>query len=136
MKTEVIKQIPANYSKESIKDVVTILILGDNKGLGMIDTTIIHLDGTVDEKLQQYKEATGKDWLGTPAQTISEVTYDEPAVCLDMGKALIENIRSKEDQEVQDKIDALAEDAREFLKQNEQAKKAWVTKKEVEALTA
>lgn len=49
----------------SIADVFCICALINTRGMGMVDTKIVNLSGTVEEKRRQYKEAFGTEWPGT-----------------------------------------------------------------------
>ena len=54
----------------SIADVWCICQVIGGRGMGMVDTNIVHLKGTVEEKRAQYKAAFGVEWPGTePAPT-------------------------------------------------------------------
>jgi hypothetical protein len=127
MKRKITRIIPADHSPESIRNVTTIVINSEKNGFS-IDATIVHLEGTVEEKLQQYKEATGKDWTGYSERVFSEMDHGEPT-SLNLGQQPLMLLKSKEDQEVQDKIDALVVQAKQWLRENKiaQQKKKLLT---------
>jgi len=116
MKKTITKRFPADHSPESIKDVTTILLVGENKGLSMVDTTIIHLEGTVEEKLEQYKKVTGKDWSGFDERVCSIIDRGQ-STSLNLGQNAPAKRKLSVDQRAQDKVDALTKEAHEFLKQ-------------------
>ena len=129
-----INVIPADHSPESIRNVMSIVFIDKKKGLGShSQTTHLSLQGTVEERLAQYKAHTGEDWQGFDEETFT--TYEEKKpVSLNLGQATSNRIIPVADVEVQEKIDAMAQEARDWLEENEAAKKRWVAKKEVETL--
>lgn len=126
-------RIPADHSPETIKDVFTIVMTLAKKGTGHVDTRIVHLDGTIEEKLQQFKDATGNDWNGFEEQVFGVQNNIEP-ISLNLGN-VTPTLIMKPDKETQDKIDALTAQAQRWIEESQTAKSRWVTPKEVEALT-
>jgi hypothetical protein len=128
------KIIPADRTLESIKNVVGIMIIGDNTGMGFCKTTSISLKGTIEEKLQQYKEAVGKDWVGFDEQTFTiDEKVPEP-VSLNLGQTVPKASINKTDLKAQSDIDALTKQANVWLEEDKKAKKNRATQKEVEPL--
>jgi len=130
-----VKTIPANYSPESIGNVASIVFVVEDSGMGHIITDSISLEGTVEEKLAQYKAHTGKDWKGLDKQTLIIHEKVKESVSLGLGQTTPTRILLPIDIKVQENIDALTEKARLSIVENEEAKKQWVAQKEVEALT-
>ena len=126
--------LPADRSPQSIKNVVSVLIFTNKKkSVGIhSETKIIHLEGTVEEKLQIFKDETGTDWDGFDEETIT-IPEEHKSVSLNIGKES-PPMKSKVCIAVQKKIDAITEQARQWLKEDKEAKSNRVTQKEVEAL--
>lgn len=122
-----VRQIPEDRSPESIKDVVSILVLIKEEGFGLTRTECYLLDGTVEEKLQQYKDATGTEWNGLAAQTITEPDDTKP-ISLNLGQQKPDTSVCKHTQEAQEKIDALVVEARALLALNDKEKQKRATK--------
>ena len=122
MKKQITK-LPANESPDSIKNVVSIVRVIGNRGLGFADVESHSLDGTVEEKLKQYKEITGKDWSGYGERTFSVVEKVEP-VTLALGTKPPDLLpcNQKATDDANAKIAALVEQAEVWLAENEEAK--------------
>jgi hypothetical protein len=125
-------RIPADHSPETIADVFSIVVSTTDKGTGHIHNKIVHLEGTVEEKLQQYKDATGKDWNGFDEQVFTAHDDTKP-VSLNLGNAA-PKLLARPDPETQAKIDALTAQAEKWIEESREAKRTWVTPKEVETL--
>lgn len=116
--------IQADHTPESIANVISILIFDGNPGLGFVKCRNVQLTGPVKEKLQQYKEATGKDWTGFDEQVcVTPDVVQKETVSLNLGKSVTVKKLSPCDEEVQRGIDALAAQAKRYLAENEIAKK-------------
>ena len=87
----------------------------------------------MEEKLAQYKAHTGEDWQGFDKETFITFEEDIPA-SLNLGQMTPNRIIPAADIEVQEKIDALTQQARVWLEEDKEAKERWVAKKEVETL--
>lgn len=125
--------IPADHSPESIKNVVSIVLIDNNRGLGFVDVRSISLDGTVEEKLKQYKEATGKDWSGRPEQVFSVKEESDEPTTLGLGQKKPYRHVNPVTEEAQKKIDALAKLATRYL---EEAKREKIEVQKQKLLTA
>ena len=134
MKKKIVRISPANHSPETIKDVLSIVLVEKKKDFGSVDVVIVHLKGTIEEKLQQYKDATGVDWNGFNEQVFTEIDQTE-TICLNLGPKPLERILSKADIKAQRAIDALTAEAKLLHIENETVKQKWVAPKEVETLT-
>ena len=119
---------PANNSPDSIEDVFSVVLVNSSLNDGRVDTRICHLEGTVEEKLQQYKDFTGEDWKGFDEQVFSTPINPEPTY-LNLGKVNYERTPHPADVEVQEKIDALTALAARHLRDNKiaQQKKKLLT---------
>jgi hypothetical protein len=115
MKKKNVVRIPADNSAESIANVAVVVLLGEKLGMGFCETTIISLDGTIEEKLQQYQDATGKEWSGRNERVFTTWEYVEEE-SLNLGKQP-HTITNKITKEAQNKIDALTEEARRTLQE-------------------
>ena len=118
--------IPADPSPESIKNVFSVSRVS-GAGWSGAETEVCRLSGTVEEKLAQYREFFGKEWAGT---TESRFTIHEEVEISTAGpifKAPHSDLIQKHpmDVEVQEKIDALTEEASRYLDENEVAKANW-----------
>ena len=112
--------VPANNDPATIADVFSIVVTTTNKETGQVHNRIVHLNGNIADKLQQYKDATGKDWDGFGEQVFG--IYEEVAdVSLDLNTKL-ERIISVPDKETQEEIDRLTEKAECYLNENETTK--------------
>lgn len=112
--------VPANHDPATIADVFSIVVSTTDKETGRVHNEIVHLDGTVKEKLQQYQEATGKAWNGHEEQVFG--VYKEVAdVSLDLN-AKLERILSDTDKEIQTTIDNLTKKAERLIQENETVK--------------
>lgn len=115
--------LPENRSPESIADVVSVLVIHDDRGMGFVDTEHISLSGTVKQKLKQYKEATGRDWPGTSEAVIRKRKKVEMA-SINLGKSTHEvRVVHPETAAAQKKIDALTKRADKYLEQDREYKK-------------
>lgn len=123
--------VPANRSPETIMNLVSLVLVTKNSGMGYISIEHISIEGTLEERLAQYKAATGKEWNGHGEQVFSEPIETEP-VSLNLGQKKFEPVKSKADIEVQEKIDALAAKAHRWVLEAraEKHKKKLITKRE------
>jgi len=123
------KVIPANTSRESIAGVVLVVEIVDNKGKGHISTRITTLKGSVEEKLRQYREATGGEWSGFGEKVITryEKLENKPgAINTSPPIALPPHTRK-----AQAEIDELVARARRFLQEDKDTQRE---KKEIQSI--
>jgi len=134
MKIKDIKIVSEDLSPESIKNITGIVIVDKHQGLGATKTISFSLEGTVKEKLMQYKEKTGNDWPGRSEQTYT--TFEKHvSKSLNIGKEPLKLEVCENDKEAQGAIDDLVICAKVWLKEDKEIKNERVTKKEVEALS-
>jgi len=123
MREKIIEVIPADSRPESIEQLSSILEIDRNKGLSIAGTKKYNFDGTVEEKLQQYREYFGKEWPGFPENTITKVIIpDMETIGLGQQSKEDETLTKKIRRAAQKKIDKLVEEARDILKWNEKEK--------------
>jgi hypothetical protein len=108
---------------KSIASVISILVVDGNPGLGFVNCRNVILTGSVKEKLQQYKQATGKEWRGSDEQVCNTPDVSRESISLNLGKQTLAKKLLPCDEEVQRGIDALAAQAKRYLAENEVAKK-------------
>lgn len=115
--------IKADYSANSIASVVSILIVDNNPGMGLVNSHNVMLTGTVQEKLEQYKKATGKDWPGCPEQVYITPDPQCQTFSLNLGRQTTAKKLLPCDDAVQHELDLLSAQAKRYLAENEIAKK-------------
>ncbi len=129
MRKKVVRVVPADPRPESIANLLTVVEIVGNRGMGHADVKTYHFEGTVEEKLQQYREYFGKEWPGTSEQTFTSYEEREP-VSLNLGQKDNLELRGKRiSREAQEKVDALVEEARATLRWSEEMKKTWPERK-------
>ncbi len=126
--------IPANKSADSIKNVIGVLFITSDHGLGAIDTEHLMLIGSVEEKLAQYKAHTGKDWEGFEERAVSELIVPEN-VSLGLGQPKPDTREVSEETRIaQDKIDILTRLAKAYSQEDkirQQRKKILETRERI-----
>lgn len=127
----IIEKIPADRRPESIADVVSIVLVDELKGAGHISTYVIHFEGTVVEKLAQYKAATGRDWRGTSESVISTTEQSGEVISLNLGREEWKPVQNPVTAEFQKKFDALSHEARCYLAENEKEKERRAAEKKL-----
>ena len=125
--------IPARLEPDSIRNVVSVVVILGNRGLGFADIESFSLDGTVEEKLSQYKEATGKDWAGMPEQTYTVAEEQSEPVSLGLCQKKPYQHINPATAKAQEKINALVKLASEYL---EEAKREKIEKQKNKIRTA
>ena len=125
--------VPSNRDPATIAEVFSIVVSDKDKETGQVHNRIVHLEGTVAEKLQQYKDATGNDWNGFDEQVFG--VYEEVAdVSLGLNTKL-ERIISGPDKKTQAEIDKITEQAERWLNENETIKTRLALVKKLAAKT-
>lgn len=130
-----IKVIPADSRPETIKNIVSVLLILEDTSMGGMRTEHIDLSGSVKDKLRQYKEATGKDWVGLDGAVIT--TYaDAPERGAAIQAEIAPLAKNPFTEKAQKKIDALTREAQKYLAENKEAKKKAQVRETSEAPTA
>lgn len=132
MSDKIVRIVPEDRRPETIANVVCVMrIVGGN--FSGAHTDVLRLEGTVEEKLQQYRDWAGKEWNGFGEQRFTEFKKKKESGGLNLGKKKEYEppygIRIS--REAQDKIDALVEEARETLRWNEEMKETWPERKKL-----
>lgn len=116
------KVIQADHSPESIADVSSIVIVEENHGLGHLNCKSFQLNGSIKQKLNQYKEITGKEWFGFDEQVVSTPIYSVKIESLNLGQLPKRSV-CKATRDAQIKIDMLTAKAKRWFNENDVAKK-------------
>lgn len=121
--TKTIIKVPAD---KSIKDVVCVVVVGGTQsGAGHFSTRVVHLTGTEKEKLNQYKEAFGVDWVGTPETFYTVDEQQEPTVSIELGKNKC--LKNKATRDLEESMRKLLQEAKKYLAENEALKEKRAT---------
>lgn len=121
-----ITTVPADPRPESIANVLFIVEIVGNAGVGHVEIKNHVFHGTVQEKLQRYREIFGKEWPGAAEKKFTHYTTRK-TVSLNLGK------QKKQTTNAQLKINALVELAKKWLKENTELKERRATQKTSEA---
>ena len=68
--------VPADTSRESIMKLVCISNV-TGRGWSGARTEVVRFSGTLEERLQQYRDAFGKEWPGFSEQTYTTIIEDK-----------------------------------------------------------
>jgi len=130
MPKKIVRTIAEDRSPETIANVVCIVrIIGNTFSGANVD--VLRLNGTVKEKLEQYRKWVGKEWAGHNEKRFTEYIYEEEPISLDLGQVKYEapyGVRIS--REAQERIDALVVEADKVLEWNEEMIHSWPKRRE------
>ena len=118
---------PGDSSKESIRNLKTVVEIKSNKGVGHIIIETHCMSGSIEEKLSKYKKLFGRDWSGSQDFVRTIPIKKESVGSLELGKVEHEVVSGKNNPitiEAQKKIDALVVEAQKILKEHREYKKS------------